>query len=81
MPIRPSSKNSTLFGLPFTLDDVLKTVAKDQHVIVTGISFNYRFVLMNFVCNLRRLGIFQNLVIAAFDEEMYLFGFRMGLYQ
>lgn len=34
---------------------------------------------MNFVCNLRRLGIYDQLVIAAFDQDMYRFGFRMGL--
>lgn len=34
---------------------------------------------MNFVCNLRRLGIYDQLVIAAFDEDMYRFGFAMGL--
>lgn len=34
---------------------------------------------MNWVCNLRRLGIHDSFIIAAFDEEMYQFGFRMGL--
>ena len=34
---------------------------------------------MNFVCNLRRLGVYDQLVIAAFDEDMYRFGFAMGL--
>lgn len=42
-------------------------------------SFSYRDIVMNFVCNLRRLGIYDQLVIAAFDEEMYRFGFAMGL--
>lgn len=42
-------------------------------------SYAYRDVVMNFVCNLRRLGIYDQLVIAAFDEEMYRYGFRMGL--
>jgi hypothetical protein len=42
-------------------------------------SYAYRDVVMNFVCNLRRLGIYDQLVIAAFDEDMYRYGFRMGL--
>lgn len=42
-------------------------------------SFAYRDVVMNFVCNLRRLGLYDQLIIAAFDEDMYRFGFRMGL--
>jgi hypothetical protein len=30
----------------------------------TGVSYNYRDMLMNFVCNLRRLKLFDSLVIA-----------------
>lgn len=59
-------------GLPFILRDLLPIVAKNHHVIVTGASYNYRDMVMNFVCNLRRLGIYQSLVIAAFDEDMVL---------
>jgi hypothetical protein len=44
-----------------------------------GVTHAYRDVLMNFVCNMRRLGIYDHLLIAAFDEETYRFGFRMGL--
>ena len=48
-------------------------------MLLTGVSYNYRDILMNYVCNLRRLGIYDMLVIAAWDEEMYRFGFAMGL--
>ena len=34
---------------------------------------------MNFVCNLRRLGIYDQLVVAAWDAEMYSFAFKMGV--
>ena len=68
-----------IFGLPFTMNDLLQKVVKNKHVIVTGVSENYKDITMNFVCNLRRLNIYDNLIIAAFDEEMYKFGFRMGL--
>lgn len=56
-----------------------RLVARNNHVLVTGVSFNYRHILMSFVCNLRRLGIYDMLVVAAWDEEMYRFGFEMGL--
>jgi hypothetical protein len=50
------------------------SLCRNKHVILTGVSYNYRDILMNFVCNLRRLGIYDSLVIAAFDEEAYRFG-------
>lgn len=71
--------NTTSYGLPFILEDLLPVVARNNTVLLTGGSFGYRDMLMNFVCNLRRLGIYDHLLIAAFDEEMYRFGFRMGL--
>ena len=68
-----------VYGLPFTLKDLLPLVVRDNHVILTGVSYAYRDMLMNFVCNLRRLGLHNNLVVAAFDEETYRFGFKMGI--
>jgi ABC-type nickel/cobalt efflux system permease component RcnA len=38
-----------------------------------------RDMLMNFVCNLRRLKVAESLVIAAWDEDMYKWAFQMGL--
>ena len=71
--------HSPVYGLPFTMRDLLPLVARNNMVVVTGVTYAYRDVLMNFVCNLRRLGIYDHLLIAAFDEETYRFGFRMGL--
>ncbi len=68
-----------MFGLPFTMRDLLSLVTRSKTVIVTGVTYAYRDILMNFVCNLRRLGMYDQLIIAAFDEETYRFGFRMGL--
>ena len=51
--------HAKVFGLPFTMEELLPIVAPDKKVIVTGVSFIYRDVLMNFVCNLRRLGIYN----------------------
>jgi len=79
IPVRTLPEQEPVHGLPFTLRDLLPIVSKDNHVLVTGMSFNYRDMLMNFVCNLRRLGIYDRLVIACWDIEMYKFGFKLGL--
>eukprot|EP00730_Choanoeca_flexa_P013016 TRINITY_DN4884_c0_g1_i1.p1 TRINITY_DN4884_c0_g1~~TRINITY_DN4884_c0_g1_i1.p1 ORF type:complete len:412 (+),score=79.74 TRINITY_DN4884_c0_g1_i1:3-1238(+) len=77
--VQPPAGHTPVLGLPFTLKDLLPMVSKNKHVLLTGASYAYRDVVMNFVCNLRRLGIYDQLIIAAFDAEMYRFGFRMGL--
>eukprot|EP00041_Stephanoeca_diplocostata_P009918 m.156830 g.156830 ORF g.156830 m.156830 type:complete len:742 (+) comp17950_c0_seq8:272-2497(+) len=79
IPTRTPSGRQPIYGLPFTLRDLLPIATKTNHVILTGVSYNYREVLMNFVCNIRRLGIYDSLIIAAWDEDMYRFGFQMGL--
>lgn len=71
--------HAPVYGLPFTMRDLLPLVARNNAVILTGITHAYRDILMNFVCNLRRLGIYDQLLVAAFDEEAYRFGFRAGL--
>lgn len=40
-------------------------VSRSNHVILTGVSFNYRDMLMNFVCNIRRLGIYDQVTQCA----------------
>eukprot|EP00045_Choanoeca_perplexa_P012107 m.130774 g.130774 ORF g.130774 m.130774 type:complete len:716 (+) comp15888_c0_seq4:182-2329(+) len=77
--VQSKAGHDPVFGLPFTLKDLLPVVSRDNHVLLTGASFAYRDVVMNFVCNLRRLGLYDQLIIAAFDEDMYRYGFRMGL--
>ncbi|EGD73448.1 hypothetical protein PTSG_05152 [Salpingoeca rosetta] len=79
IPVTTPPGHEPRYGLPFTLKDLLPIVARNKHVILSGVSYIYRDVVMNFVCNLRRLGIYDQLILAAFDEEMYRFGFRMGL--
>eukprot|EP00958_Prasinococcus_capsulatus_P016493 scaffold1827_cov421-Prasinococcus_capsulatus_cf.AAC.7 len=70
--------DSPVRGLPWTLDDLLQLRASDNLIILIGGSAGYFTSTMHLVCNLRRLGI-ANFVVAAFDEEMYLQGFRQGL--
>jgi hypothetical protein len=52
----------------------LKLIQLSFHPAVSA-----RDMLMNFVCNLRRLKVAESLVIAAWDEDMYKWAFQMGL--
>lgn len=49
----------------------------DPHkvVLLTGATFAYRHLLMNFICSAKRVGV-EAVLVAAFDEEMYRFGFE-----
>lgn len=44
-------------------------------VTLVAVTFGYAQMLMNFVCNLRRMGLGSNLVVAALDEALYEFAF------
>ena len=73
-----TSTNSTV-GLPHTLEQLLPMVADPSGtVVLTGLLGNYGDFLLNFVCQLRKLGV-QNVLIAAFDEEAYRISFLHGL--
>eukprot|EP00271_Cylindrocystis_brebissonii_P010212 TRINITY_DN26334_c0_g1_i1.p1 TRINITY_DN26334_c0_g1~~TRINITY_DN26334_c0_g1_i1.p1 ORF type:complete len:755 (+),score=87.54 TRINITY_DN26334_c0_g1_i1:1397-3661(+) len=76
IPTEPTAK--PVPGLPHTLKELVNQVAEDNVVVLTGCSFASRDLLMNFVCNLRSLGV-SRFLIAAFDEEMYRFAFIQGL--
>lgn len=54
------------------VDTLLARISKGRLVVLTATTFNYRLMLMNFVCNLRSLGI-DNLLVGAFDEDLYRF--------
>lgn len=71
--------NSTV-GLPHTMEQLLPQVALEvsgdlKVVILVAVTLGYAEMLMNFVCNLRLLGLSSNLVVAALDEELYEFAF------
>ncbi|CAI5958179.1 unnamed protein product [Closterium sp. NIES-65] len=48
-------------------------------VTLVAVTFGYAEMLMNFVCNLRKLGLGNNLIVAALDEDLYRFAFTQGL--
>lgn len=53
---------------------------KEGFVLLTSVTYNYREYLLNFICNLERIGnSFQHMVIAALDDDMYKWGALRGL--
>jgi hypothetical protein len=73
------SESGLFQGLPVTMESVVRARARNNHVLLTGGTFAYHEIIMSFVCNLRRLGMYDELVIAAFDDELFEYGLRMGL--
>ena len=69
-----------------TMEDVLPYVGvsagpsgRERVVILVAVTMSYAPMLMNFVCNLRRLNLSSLLVIAALDANMYRFAYTHGL--
>eukprot|EP00271_Cylindrocystis_brebissonii_P015889 TRINITY_DN3894_c0_g1_i1.p1 TRINITY_DN3894_c0_g1~~TRINITY_DN3894_c0_g1_i1.p1 ORF type:complete len:761 (-),score=55.48 TRINITY_DN3894_c0_g1_i1:693-2975(-) len=78
-PIDVAVTKRSMRGLPHKLKHLLPKIAVKKIVVVTGCSFAYRHLLVNFLCTLRsRLGAYKVLV-AAFDEDMYKYAFTQGL--
>eukprot|EP00897_Mesotaenium_endlicherianum_P000853 jgi/Mesen1/10769/ME000091S10317 len=76
-------RRNSAVGLPHTMEQLLPQLAKEvdglQVVILVAVTNGYADMLMNFVCNLRKLGLADNLLIAALDEDLYRFAFTQGL--
>ncbi|GJQ12037.1 hypothetical protein GpartN1_g3828.t1 [Galdieria partita] len=80
IPVLPKPNQPVIFGLPLLLEHLLERNAINNSVILVAMNYGYRSFLMNFVCNLRQLGLFPgNLIVAALDEDMYRFAFTRGL--
>jgi hypothetical protein len=74
----PSKNQTKTPGLPHTMDDLLGQVAWRNTVILTAASYDYKDMVMSFVCNLRSLGA-KHFVVAAFDSRMYEYLFLRGV--
>lgn len=66
------------FGMPLTLSSIAERIVVDGTVIITALNYGYRDMMMNWVCNMRRLRV-TNFVIAALDTDLYRFAFVRGL--
>lgn len=74
----PTNFEPPPFGLPLTFTSVLEKVAINNTIILTALNFGYRSIMMNWVCNMRQLGI-TNFVIASLDEMLYKYAFIRSL--
>lgn len=72
------SQHEYTFGMPLTIKSISEKVAIDNTIIVTALNNGYKGMMMNWVCNMRRLGI-RNFVVAALDEDLYRYAFTRGI--
>lgn len=56
--------------VPIRLEDMLSSLAIQKNIIITASTFNYKEILMAFICNLRRLKV-TNYLIFALDYLLY----------
>jgi hypothetical protein len=73
-----SPSNVVAKGVP-SLATLLQGMSKTEPILVTGVTFGYIDMLMNWICVLRRLNMDHNFVIAAFDRDAFRFLYIQGL--
>lgn len=67
------------FGMPHNLTTLLSTMDKSEPVLLTGATVGFIPFVMSWICNLRRLGEFRNVMIAAFDDAAYDSLYHLGM--
>jgi hypothetical protein len=77
-PIITSSGNTVADGIP-SLETLLHNIPRNEHVLMTGITFGYMEMLMNWICILRQLNMDHNFLIAAFDQKSFEYLYLQGL--
>lgn len=80
IPVLPpeGSTEAPAFGLPLTMQSVVERVIINNTIILSAVNYGYRGIMMNWVCNMRHLGI-TNYVIAALDADLYKFAYTRSL--
>lgn len=80
IPVLPpdGSTEAPAFGLPLTMRSVIDRVIINNTIILSALNYGYREIMMNWVCNMRQLGI-TNFVIAALDADLYKFAYTHSL--
>lgn len=80
IPVLPpeGSTEAPAFGLPLTMTSVIEKVIVNNTIILSALNYGYRGIMMNWVCNMRHLGI-SNYVIAALDADLYKFAYTRSL--
>jgi hypothetical protein len=72
-------KRGQFFGIPHNLTSLLSTMNRNKPVVLTGTTIGFIPFIMSWVCNLKRIGEFENVLIAAFDEASYQKLFLLGM--
>lgn len=80
IPVVPPAGNvePEAFGLPLTMQSVVEKVIINNTIVLTALNYGYKGMLMNWVCNMRRLNI-TNYVVAALDPDLYRFAWTRSL--
>lgn len=80
IPVLPpeGSTEAPAFGLPLTMQSVIERVIINNTIILSALNYGYRGIMMNWVCNMRHLGI-TNFVIAALDADVYKYAYTRSL--
>jgi len=74
----PEGVSEPPFGLPLTMESVVEKVIINNTVVLSALNYGYRAIMMNWVCNMRHLGV-TNFVIAALDPRLYRYAYKRGL--
>ena len=77
---RPNSARA-VFGLPLTLTDVLAVVKARisiAAIVLVVAGSGEEELLANTVCSARSTGVFDRLVVATMDDEVYRYGMLLG---
>lgn len=80
IPVRlaEGEQDAQAFGLPLTMTSLIERVIINNTIVVSALNYGYRGIMMNWVCNMRHVGV-TNFVIAALDVDLYKFAFTHGL--
>lgn len=78
IPVVSNPAKEEPFGMPLTIQSITEKVAINNTIILSALTFGYRDMMMNWVCNLRQLGI-TNFVIASLDEDLYRYAYTRSL--
>lgn len=78
-PNVPKNLDLSLSKFSQDFELVLRQSSFRKVVVLVSVTYGYRDLLMNFVCNLRRLGI-QGPTVVALDGKLYEFAMEQGLH-
>jgi len=61
------------------MTSLLARMDRKQPIVLTGATGGFVEIAMSWACNLRMLGVFSNVMVAAFDEDAYTQMYMLGM--